>query len=109
MIEDIVFIYVNINQAKLDLMTKLKCAIMAKIAIADKIALKLDIDMNEHICKNLKYPDDTIIVDQPVSAKYYSRELEDDETFVWAGYVKPGCHSFLIDDPIMPKGHPAYT
>ena len=89
-------------------MTKLKCAVMAKIAVADKIALKLDIDMVEHVGKNLKYPNDTMIIDQPIGAKYYSREQEDDETFVWAGYVKPGCHTFVVDDPIMPRGHPIY-
>ena len=76
---------------------------MAKIAIADKISLKLDLDMNDNICKNLKYPTDTIIVDQPLGAKYFSRELEDDDTFVWAGFVKPGRHSFIINDPISPN------
>ena len=96
--------YVNINQGALDMITKMKVAIMSKIAIADKIALKLDLDINDNICKNLKYPSDTKIVDRPSEAKYFSRELEDDTTFVWAGFVKPGRHSFLVRDPISLKG-----
>ena len=46
--------------------------------------------MNDDICKNLKYPSDTLIINRPDLAKYYSREIEDDETFVWGGFVKPG-------------------
>ena len=61
-------------------MTKLRCAIQAKIAVADKIALKLDLDMVDNICKNLKYELDSQIDDRPVEAKYFSREQEDDET-----------------------------
>ena len=91
------------------MITKMKVAMMAKIAIADKIALKLDLDMNDNICKNLKYPNDTKIVDLPTEAKYYSRELEDDTTFVWAGFVKPGRHSFVVKDPISLKGQKPYT
>ena len=47
---------------------------MEKIALADKIALSLDLDVNESISKSLKYPQDTLIIDQPIHAKYYSRE-----------------------------------
>ena len=101
-------IYVNINQQGQDLRTKLKCAIMEKIALADKIALSLDLDVNESISKSLKYPLDTLIVDQPINAKYYSREQEDDETYLWAGFVKPGTHSFIVEDPVLPEGHAPY-
>ena len=97
-------IYVNINQGGLNLATKLKCAIQAKIAVADKIALKLDLDMVDNICKNLKYEFDSQIVDRPIEAKYFSREQEDDETFIWAGFVKPGAHSFVVEDPLVPVG-----
>ena len=88
----------------MNLATKLKCAIQAKIAVADKIALKLDLDMVDNICKNLKYEFDSQIVDRPIEAKYFSREQEDDETFVWAGFVKPGAHSFVVEDPLVPVG-----
>ena len=81
---------------------------MEKIAIADKIALSLDLDVNENINKNLKYSQDSLIIDQPSNAKYFSREQEDDETYVWAGFVKPGRHNFVIEDPVMPSGHPVY-
>ena len=101
-------VYVNVNHGNLDLMTKLKCAIQAKIAVADKIALKLDLDMVDNICKNLKYEYDSLIVNRPTEAKYFSREQEDDETFVWAGYVKPGSHNFVIDDPLLPKSTEPY-
>ena len=36
---------------------------MEKIAIADKIALSLDLDVNENISKNLKYSQDSLIID----------------------------------------------
>ena len=101
-------IYVNINHGNVDLITKLRCAIQAKIAVADKIALKLDLDMVDNICKNLKYELDSQIVDRPVEAKYFSREQEDDETFIWAGFVKPGAHNFIIEDPLVPIGTPCY-
>ena len=30
--------------------------------------------------------------------------MEDDDTFVWAGFAKPGKHTVVISDPINPDG-----
>lgn len=30
--------------------------------------------------------------------------MEDDQTFVWAGFAKPGKHTVMISDPLNLKG-----
>ena len=68
--------------------------------VADNVALSLDLDMNDFLCKNLKYPDDSEVVGLPAKSSYYSREMEDDHAYVWAGFAKPGKHTVMIDDPL---------
>ena len=54
--------------------------------------------------KCLKYGDDTELINFPTTSNYFSREMEDDDTFVWAGFAKPGKHTVVISDPINPDG-----
>lgn len=58
-------------------------------------------ELNEHIMNNIKYPYDSLIVNQPVDSKYYSTEAEDDETWIWAGFVKAGKYSLKLTDPML--------
>ena len=36
----------------------------------------------------------------PQRANYFSREMEDDDIYIWAGFAKPGKHTVMIQDPI---------
>ena len=79
----------------------LKFYLQNKVNVADNITLCMDLDLNEYIAKNLRYPDDSEIVNIPENADYFSREMEDDKVFVWAGFAKPGKHTVIIDDPLL--------
>ena len=78
----------------------IKFYLQNKVAVADNIALCLDLDVNDLITKGLMYPDDSEIINLPQHANYFSREMEDDHTFVWAGFAKPGKHTVVIKDPL---------
>lgn len=54
--------------------------------------------------KCLRYPNDSEVINMPTTSNYFSREMEDDDTFVWAGFAKPGKHTVVISDPINPNG-----
>lgn len=56
----------------------------------------MDLDVNDLIYKSLLYPEDSEIIDLPEQSNYFSREMEDDQTFVWAGFAKPGKHTVTI-------------
>ena len=60
----------------------------------------MDLDVNDLINKSLRYPDDSEVIDLPDQANYFSREMEDDQTYVWAGFAKPGKHTVIINDPL---------
>ena len=68
--------------------------------MADVISLNLDLDMNDQISRSLLYPDDSEIINMPEKSNYFSREMEDDHTYVWAGFAKPGKHTVVIRDPL---------
>lgn len=60
----------------------------------------MDLDLNEYISKNLRYQEDSEVINLPDEAEYFSREMEDDNTFIWAGFAKPGKHTVVIKDPL---------
>lgn len=60
----------------------------------------MDLDVNDLINKSLRYPEDSEVIDLPDQANYFSREMEDDQTYVWAGFAKPGKHTVIINDPL---------
>ena len=78
----------------------IKFYLQNKVNAADNIALCMDLDLGEYIQKCLRYPDDTEIINLPENADYFSREMEDDNTFLWAGFAKPGKHTVVIKDPL---------
>lgn len=78
----------------------LKFYLQNKVNVADNIALSMDLDVNDLIIKSMRYPDDTEVVGMPEQSSYFSREMEDDQTFIWAGFVKPGKHTVVISDPL---------
>lgn len=70
------------------------------MSVADNIALCMDLDLNDYITKCMRYQEDSEVINLPDSADYYSREMEDDNTFIWAGFAKPGKHTVVIQDPL---------
>ena len=78
----------------------IKFYLQNRVNVADNIALCMDLDLNEYIMKSLRYPEDTEIIGMPERADYFSREMEDDMTYVWAGFAKPGKHTVVINDPL---------
>ena len=60
--------------------------------------MKIDLDLNENITKNLK--DDILLVNRPVGSCYFSTESEDDVVWVWSGFVIPGIVQIKIEDPL---------
>lgn len=73
---------------------------MKKVAIEEAVHKKFDLDISENILKNLSYPTDTVFIDRPTDQRYYSNESEDDELWVWAGFLPPGAFTFQVDDPL---------
>lgn len=71
---------------------------MKKQALEESIQKKFDLDVVDQISKNLRYPNDTTIVDKPSDQRFYSNEAEDDELWVWAGFVPPGAYTFQVND-----------
>ena len=71
-----------------------------KVNVADNIALSLDLVVHDLLVKSLKYADDTEIIGMPEQSNYFSREMEDDQTYIWAGFAKPGKHTVVISDPL---------
>jgi hypothetical protein len=73
---------------------------MKRVALNDTIVNKYDIDLLQNIQDNMKYANDTIFVDKPVTQRFYSNESQDDEVWVWSGFMPPGAHKCVIHDPI---------
>lgn len=92
----------NVNAARkgCNMQETIKFYLQNKVNVADNIALCMDLDLNEYILKSVRYPDDSEIIDMPERADYFSREMEDDVTYVWAGFAKPGKHTVVVKDPL---------
>lgn len=73
---------------------------MLKVSLNDSVHNKIDIDLMRFIQKNLRYIQDTIIVDEPTGSRQYSNEMQDDECWVWSGFLPQGAHKFVINDPL---------
>ena len=37
---------------------------------------------------------------KPKDSKYFATEADDDETWIWAGFVTPGKHEITVNDPL---------
>lgn len=63
--------------------------------------MKIDLDLNENISKNLH--DEILVINRPEGSCYFSKESEDDVVWVWTGFVVPGVVQITIDDPLNGK------
>ena len=62
---------------------------------------KLDVELNSFIQNHLKYEGDRLEVNRPKKLISYCKPSEASEIYVWAGFVKPGCYSIQIKDPLV--------
>ena len=82
----------------------IKFYLQNKVNVADNIALCMDLDLSEYIHRNLRYQEDSEVINLPEQADYFSREMEDDNIYIWAGFAKPGKHTVVINDPLNLEG-----
>jgi hypothetical protein len=82
----------------------LKEALMAKMLLLfsaeEALVNRLDMDLNDFIARNLNYNGDRLEVNKPSGFVMYGSTIEACDYYVWAGFVKPGCHKITIRDPI---------
>ena len=74
---------------------------MKKAALEEAVLKMFDIDICDKIMKSLRYPDDTLIVNQQNDSVFYSNEAEDDDIWIWVGFLPPGIISFEVSDPLI--------
>ena len=95
---------VNASKKGNNMSTMIKFYLQNKVNVADNIALCMDLDLSEAIYRNLRYPDDSEVINLPTQADYFSREMEDDNIYIWGGFAKPGKHTVVIKDPLNLQG-----
>ena len=71
---------------------------MIEKTIAEAIQMKIDIDCLQNINSNLI--EETMAVNRPKNACYFSNQAEDDVCWVWSAFVSPGIVSLKIVDPL---------
>ena len=96
--------HINASKKGNDMRNMIKFYLQNKVNVADNIALCMDLDLSDYIYRSLQYPDDSEVINLPERADYFSREMEDDYLYIWAGFAKPGKHTVMIKDPLNSNG-----
>ena len=66
--------------------------------IGETIQMKIDIDLLQNINSNLI--EETMTVNMPTNACYFSNQAEDDVCWVWSAFVPPGIVTLKVVDPL---------
>jgi hypothetical protein len=74
---------------------------MKKQALSEAISRHVDVDLSELFKQHLEYKDDSVIVNFPSPGQIYTSESQDDECYVWAGFLPAGNYKFVVDDPLI--------